>query len=345
LSWLALLLFLPLQLRPAAPAASPSCDDLDLGALEAALVREITLLQAKSGPPLKIGERSVSPLEYSNKTLRPLWTAVKAGDRAALCATLKSGFTWHREQGNTLITAYHTPTVKGSRTQDATYRWPLYKRPADATRHSTAQILAGSLAGKGLELVWLADAYDALALHVEGAAQIELSDGTTLAVGTNGHNGMAYQNVSKLLAAAGKMPGGPPPQSSQPGNPKARKYFTEHPEDLAVYWGRNPHFVFFKEVQKAGGGRFGELTPGRSAAVDPERVPMGAVLFVRANKPVVQNGTVTGWTPFERVMLAQDTGAGIKGARMDLYFGTDEESLLAAQTMSVQGEVFVLLGK
>jgi membrane-bound lytic murein transglycosylase A len=329
------------QLREAQPVASEACDDLDLVPLERALVREITVLQGKSGPPLRL-DRAVAPLEYSNKTLRPLYEAVKSN---TLCAVLKSKFRWLREAGNTLITAYHTPTVRGSRTRDDAYPYPLYRRPPDATRHSTAQILAGSLRGRNLELVWLADPYDALALHVEGAAVVTLPDGSTMNLGTDGHNGMPYQNVSKLLAADGKLPGGPPPKSSQPGNPKARAYFAAHPEQQNVYWGKNAHFVYFKESKVAGSGALGELTAGRSAAIDPERIPMGAVLFVKAQKPVVQGGNITGWQPFERVVLAQDTGAGIKGARMDLYFGNDEESLAAAQSMSVQGEVFVLVGR
>jgi membrane-bound lytic murein transglycosylase A len=339
------LLVLLAQLREVTPNPSAeACDDLDLAPLEAALVKEITILQAKSGPALRF-DRALSPLEYSNKTLRPLYDAVKAGDRAGLCAALKTRFRWLREPVNTLLTAYHTPTVRGSRTRDDTYRFPLYRRPADATKHTTAQILAGSLRGRNLELVWLADPYDALALHVEGAGQITLADGGAMNVGTDGHNGQAYQNVSKLLAADGKMPPGPPPRSSEPGNPKARAYFTAHPEELDRYWGRNPHFVYFKEVAVAGTGQMGVLTAGRSAAIDPDRVPMGSVLFIRAQKPVVTGGAVTGWERFERVVLAQDTGAGIKGARLDLFFGNDDDSLKAAQSMSVQGEVFVLVGR
>jgi membrane-bound lytic murein transglycosylase A len=186
---------------------------------------------------------------------------------------------------------------------------------------------------------------DALALHVEGAGVIELPDGGKLQLGADGHNGQPYQNVSKLLIADGKLPGGPPPPTQQPGNPKARAYFAAHPADLNVYWGRNPHFVFFRRVEQAGGGKYGPLVTGRSVAVDAEKVPMGALLFVRAQKPVVEGSAVTGWTPFTRVMLAQDTGAGIRGQRMDLFFGDDPYAQVAAQTMSVQGDAWVLMSK
>lgn len=331
----------------AAPPLTVACDDLDLSSLQAALVQEIDVLQKKSGPPLVFGSRSVSPLEYSNKTLRPLYELARAGDLGKLCGALRHQFAWYRlDPGPVGFTAYHSPTVAGSLTADATYRFPLYRRPKDAgARHSTAQILSGSLAGRGLELLWLADAYDAVALHVEGGANVTLPDGKKLAVGTDGHNGLPYQNVSKLLIQDRKLPAGPAPPATRPGNPKARQYFAEHPEELNRYWARNPHFVFWRTVETAGGGRFGALTPNRSIAVDFERVPVGAVLWVKTQKPVVEAGQVTGWAPMERVVLGQDTGAGIRGARIDVYFGDDDYALTAAQSMNVPGDAYVLVAK
>ena len=328
----------------AAPVVGADCDDLELAPLIAALVAEINVLQSKGGT-LKFGGQQVTPLDYSNRTLRPLYELAKAGDKPALCAALTTKFSWLKVGATPILfTAYHTPTVRGSLVADETYRYPLYKRPkGPLAQQTTAQVLAGSL--RGQELMWLADAYDVLALHVEGAASVQLPDGTLMAVGTDGHNGQPYQNVSKLLAADGKMPSGPPPKSDLPGNPKARKYFTEHPAELNTYWARNPHFVFFRKVAKAGGGKLGALTPGRSIAVDTDTVPMGAVLWLKTQKPVVTGSEVTGWLPMKRVVLGQDTGAGIKGARIDVYFGEDAEAMAAAKTMSVQGEAYVLLAK
>jgi membrane-bound lytic murein transglycosylase A len=336
------------QLVPsAAPpvAGQPTCDDIDLAPLVSALVAEINVLQSKSKAPMKFGARTLTPLEYSNNTLRPLYELAKGGDKAALCTALTQKFAWLKiGSAPILFTAYHTPTVRGSLTADDTYKYPLYKRPPGALAKSTTeQALGGAL--RGHELIWLADPYDALALHVEGAATITLPDGTTMALGTDGHNGQPYQNVSKLLAADGKMPSGPPPKSDQPGNPKARKYFSQHPTDLNVYWSRNAHFVFFKKVAKAGGGKLGALTGGRSIAIDTDTVPMGAVVWVKAQKPIVSGGDVTGWEPMQRIVLGQDTGAGIKGQRIDVYFGEDEAALAAAKTMSVQGEAWVLIAK
>jgi membrane-bound lytic murein transglycosylase A len=311
-----------------------ACDDLDLPSLVEAIERELPSVK-RSKP------------DYAARVLEPIVALAKADDRAHLCGTLQYSLKWmHVGADHVLFTAYHTPTVRGSLVRDATYKWPLYKRPRDAgAKLTTAQILAGGLAGRGLELVWLADAYDALALHVEGAGVVQLPDGKMFPIGSDGHNGQPYQNVSKLLIADGKLPSGPAPPSHAPGNPKARAYFAAHPAELDVYWGKNPHFVFFRSVDKAGGGKYGALVGGRSVAVDESRVPMGSLVFVKAQKPVVDSGTITGWTPFMRVMLAQDTGAGIRGQRMDLYFGDDDYALAAAQAMTVQGDAWVLMPK
>lgn len=335
------------QLVPvAAQPMTVACDDLDLPSLVQAIERELPALE-RSTATLQLGGVRVRAADYAARTLRPLVELARRGDRPHLCGALQYNYVWLHVGGERVtFTAYDTPTVRGSLTRDATYRWPLYRRPRDASAHdTTAQILAGALAGRGLELVWLADPYDALALHVEGAGVVELPDGRRLMIGSDGNNGQPYQNVSKLLVADHKLPSGPPPPSHAPGNPKARAYFAAHPGELDRYWGRNPHFVFFRQVQQAGGGKYGALVAGRSVAVDESRVPMGALLYVRAQKPVVAGGAITGWQPLTRVMLAQDTGAGIRGQRMDLYLGDDDYALAAAQAMTVPGDAWVLMSK
>jgi membrane-bound lytic murein transglycosylase A len=338
------------ELRPvAAPiGAEVACDDLALAPLAAALSQEHARFARRSGPLLRFGARVVAPSEYAASTLQSLATAAASGDRARFCAELASRYRFYvsAPAQSTLFTGYNSPSVHGSLSSSDAYRFPLYRRPPGSLEHATtAQILSGALRGQGLELVWLADPYDALALHIEGSGTVLLPDGTAYPVGTDGHNGQPYTNVSKLLFADGKLPPGPPPPASQPGNPKARAYFAAHPDQLNRYWGRNPHFVFFRRSEGAA-GRLGPLTAGRSAAVDPDHIPLGSVLLIRAQRPVAEGGVVTGWQPFWRVVLAQDTGAGIRGpSRLDLYFGDDAYAQVAASTMSVRGDVYVVVAR
>jgi membrane-bound lytic murein transglycosylase A len=324
------------------PALDANCDDLDLGPLVEAINQEVAVISKRS-TAMVFPDKQVTLKDYAASTLQPLVRA--AGNRAGFCAALRQ-MAWYGVSAQPiLMTAYHTPSVPGSLTRTERFKWPLYKRPPDANNFSTAQILGGAFNGRNLELVWLEDPYDALALHVEGAAAIKLPDGKIIYLGADGHNGMTYQNVSKLLAADGKMPSGPPPATDRPGNPKARKYFTEHPADLNVYWGKNPHFVYFKTSPHGGGGKFGALTPQRSIAIDPAIVPFGALMFIRAQKPLVDaENKVVGWQPYTRVVLGQDAGAGIKGpGRVDVYYGNDDYAQIAAQATSVKGDAFVLL--
>ena len=326
-------------------AGGGRCDDLDLDSLASALGRVHGLLTQPRRAPLKIGSRTVSASEYASRTVLPLLDLAGAGDRDRLCAALQR-MSWWRDAalppGRLLLSAYYTPTVAGSLARDERFRWPLYRRPpgAEATRLATAQIVAGALAGRGLELVWLEEAYDALALQVEGSAQIRLPDGTLFAIGTDGHNGRGYVNVSKLLADDGRLDRGPPPPTAKPGNPKARAFFAAHPGELATYWGKNPHFVYWKPVARAGGGKLGPLTNGRAVAVDPTVYPLGAVLLLRPAR-----GLLGGDGTASRIAIAMDTGAAIKGAgRIDLYVGDDPAtSGQVVNTGSVDGEAYVLL--
>ena len=73
----------------------------------------------------------------------------------------------------------------------------------------------------------------------------------------------------------------------------------------------NASYVFFRELPVDGSGPPGALgvplTAGRSLAVDPRVVPLGAPVFLSTSWP---NSSL----PLNRMMVAQDTGGAIKGA-------------------------------
>ena len=64
------------------------------------------------------------------------------------------------------------------------------------------------------------------------------------------------------------------------------------------------------------------LTARRSMAVDRAFIAMSTPIFVETNAPVVGKPGTT--APWQHLLIAQDTGAGIIGAvRGDIYWGDD----------------------
>ena len=114
-----------------------------------------------------------------------------------------------------------------------------------------------------------------------------------------------------------------------------------NPERLAALLEENPSFVFFRELPATADGPPGALgvplTAGRSIAVDPRAVPLGAPVFLRTTWP-------SSAEPLQRLMIAQDTGGAIKGAvRADVYWGSGEDAGVLAGRMRQPGRMWVLL--
>jgi membrane-bound lytic murein transglycosylase len=89
-----------------------------------------------------------------------------------------------------------------------------------------------------------------------------------------------------VAPAAGPAPGlpatgGGAAATAAPVRSRTRVFFAAHPDLLRSYWAKNPHFVFFKPTPLRGTGKFGQLIPGRSVAVDAAKVPLGAALWLR----------------------------------------------------------------
>ena len=54
-------------------------------------------------------------------------------------------------------------------------------------------IEAGALDGQKLEICWLKDPLDVLAIQLQGSGRVILEDGTPLRVNYNSHNGYPFQ--------------------------------------------------------------------------------------------------------------------------------------------------------
>jgi len=276
-----------------------------------------------------------------------------------------------------LITGYYEPLLKGSRKRSKAYAWPLYGVPDDLLTIDLGELypelkgarVRGRLDGRrvlpywsreelaqrgrqlaGDVLFWLADPIELFFLQVQGSGRIDLDDGTRARVAYADQNGHPYRSIGRWLVDRGEL------KVEQASLDGIRNWAREHPARLDELLNANPSFVFFREVAGPNGNSTGKgaarsaskdvgpagtlgvpLTPGRSLAVDPRTIPLGAPVWLATTHP----GT---GKPLQRLMNAQDTGGAIKGGvRADYFWGFGPEAGVLAGRMRPQGRLWVLL--
>jgi membrane-bound lytic murein transglycosylase A len=268
--------------------------------------------------------------------------------------------------GLALNTGYYEAQLDGSLVPGGAFTTPLYKRPPDlidldlgAFRPAQkgqrlagklvgnklvpyadrAAINAGALKGRGLELLWVSDEWEAFSLQVQGSGQIRLPDGHIIRVGFDGQNGHEYQSVGRLMVERGLMQRG---KATMQG---ILEWARADPARGRALFNENRSFVFFKEI--IGEGPIGALnmalTAERSLAVDPVFVPLGAPVWLDSSH---QNPEAIGGPqlPFRGIRVAQDTGGAIKGPnRVDIFFGSGPRATLLAGTQTARGTLTLLL--
>jgi len=266
----------------------------------------------------------------------------------------------HSAEG--LITGYYEPVIKGSRTRSDTYAWPIHGRPDDMLTIELADVypelkhlrLRGRLVGNKIlpywsreelaqrqdklaprVLLWASDPIDLFFLQVQGSGKVELPDGKTVRVGYADQNGHPYQSIGRWLVSQGELP---LEKASMDG---IKRWAQDNPTRLPDLLNANPSYVFFRELPNSDDGPVGALgvplSAGRSIAVDPRYVPLGAPVFLSTTRPLSN-------TPLQRLMLAQDTGSAIKGAvRADFFWGPGPQAGHEAGRMRQQGRMWVLL--
>jgi membrane-bound lytic murein transglycosylase A len=278
--------------------------------------------------------------------------AAGEGTLAAARGFFETAFTPHRILADGFLTGYFEPEYRGARRRDAEHATPLLRRPGNlvavdgnnrpahlpadapfaleavdgtlAMPPDRGAIMDGALAGRGLELVWLADPVDAFYVHVQGSARIRLKDGGTMRVGYAGKTGHPYSPIGRVMIERGL---------AEPGTVTMqvlRRWLAENPDEIDAVLRRNRSYIFFREVTEAGpdDGPLGAaglpLVAGRSLAVDAGFHAYGTPVFVEAALPAGDGGTVS---PFRRLMIAEDTGSAIVGAaRGDIFFGSGAEA-------------------
>ena len=262
--------------------------------------------------------------------------------------------------GALFATGYYAPEIEGSRTHDPGYDVPVYRRPPDlvemdsgvaaggaptgkkvrgrmqdgqfAPYYDRAAIDAGALANQGLEIAWVQDPVELFFLEIQGSGRLHLPDGSYMWIGYDTQNGYDYTGIGRLMRDRGLIGPGTIYATSMQG---IKQYLADHPDEIRALLEENKSVVFFRELTgNAPLGALGAPVTGHvSVAADPAFTPLGAPLWLSADRP-----EVTG------LWVAQDTGGAIKGAnRVDTYWGAGVIASLTAGGMSARGQMLLLV--
>jgi len=273
--------------------------------------------------------------------------------------------TGRKREKQGLVTGYYEPLLRGSRERSEQFATPLYRRPDDLLVVDLSAVIPdlkgkrvrGRLDGNkvvpyfsrgetreaaglaGHEIVWIDSALDAFMLEVQGSGRVQLTTGETIRLQYEDQNGHPYRSIGKYLADQGAMP------IEQVNMPAIRAWLAANPQRLDEVLNSNPSVVFFREgpLDDPSVGPKGALgvplTAGRSIAVDPKFLPLGAPMFLATTQPGSS-------LPLQRLVVAQDTGGAIRGpVRADLFFGFGAEAGAQAGMMKNDGEMWLLWPK
>jgi membrane-bound lytic murein transglycosylase A len=267
-----------------------------------------------------------------------------------------------------LVTGYYEPEVNGSRERTGSFQVPVYRRPDDIVQvkpdelrafynntrsvlrrqgdelvpyYTRAEIDAGALEGKGLELLYLDDPVELFFMQIQGSGRVRFADGSWVRLGYAAKNGHSYRSIGKILA---KRTGDRPRNLTMDG---LKEWLRADPARGRALMQENASYVFFAELpaRQAEEGPVGAqgvtLTPGRSLAVDRAYHKFGTPIFVAGPKAETPEGK-----PFRRLMIAQDVGSAIRGKqRGDIYFGSGPEAGAIAGRTKEKARFYILLPK
>ena len=259
--------------------------------------------------------------------------------------------------GRAFATGYYEPEIEGSRTRAPGYDVPIYRRPPDlvevtasagpppvASRrgrmqdgvlvpyYERAEIDAGALAGRGLEIAWAKDPYEVFFLQIQGSGRLRLPDGSVMRLGYDSQNGREYVGIGSVMRQRGLIGTGTGFDTSMQG---MLAWMRGHPDEAPAVLGLNKSYVFFRELTGAGPiGALGVPVVGHvSVATDPLFVPLGAPVFLTMDREDASG-----------LWVAQDIGGAIKGAnRFDTFWGAGILARVTAGGMSTRGQALILV--
>jgi len=351
-------------------------DDMDMDSLSLAIESDLKYLNRLKDDALFTYGPDKFPAEHVRKSLKTFLSIFKqSSDSKKFNRDLREKFYLYKAAGfwgskKILFTGYFEPILDGSLERDSIYKYPIYKRPDNLLTihlglfrsklsgqrimariqgnslvpyYTRKDIMQGTILGKkNLEIAWLKDPLDVSILQIQGSGMIKLPSGEIIRVGYSASNGHPYKSIGRYMIDSGYI------TADNLSLQTIRSYIKQNPEIKDEILNYNPSYVFFRLLDSGPLGNIGvPLTPGRSLAVDDRLFPKGALVYIRCQKPIMgKDGNITGWVPFSRFLLNQDTGGVIKGTgRADIFWGSDPYAELAAGNLKHKGEMYFLVKK
>jgi membrane-bound lytic murein transglycosylase A len=283
-----------------------------------------------------------------------LCAEARSGNLASAAAFFRDRFEWVRVgEGKAFATGYYEPEIVGVRVRQPGFDVPVYRTPPDLARctrpdgqtgrgridetgtcvlyYTRAEIEDGALAGKGLEIGWVADPIDLFFLQIQGSGRLKAPDGSVIRIGYDNQNGREYVAIGRLLRERNILPPGGASMAA------IVAWMRAQPDRGRALMRENLSYIFFKEL--TGPGPLGALalpvTPRVTVAADPLFVPLGAPVFLDLER-----------NEADGLWVAQDTGGAIKGAnRFDTFWGAGSYAERIAGGMAANGAALILLPK
>lgn len=329
----------------------------------------------------KLGDRDYAPGILTASVEELIRISSRAATPEVFAAEIRKNFDVFQSvgsdgQGRVVFSSYYQPMLQASRKKTKEYAVPLYGRPADMVyvdldafgKKNGADVLVGrldaktkrivpyfsrsdidvkkKLAGKGLEVAWLKDKFQALDLHIQGSGILKFPDGKEVLAKYAATNGLNYNSVGLTLVNAKIIP------KEEITREKLKDYLRTHPEAEDWLLAQNPRFTFFELAALPPDGEpFGSiqqsLTPSRSIAIDPLLAPLGSIAYFTVPAPQADKaGNLLGVFPSSRFAMAMDTGGAIKGpGRVDIYVGHGKQAEVMAPAQWHEGKLYFLVKK
>ncbi len=350
-------------------------DDLDLSSLETAIERSLQYYEKIKGPSFRFGDREISIAEMK-ASLLAFREIIRSADPAEVKLNrIRETFEFfpppgQNTNGRAIFTGYYVPTLEGSWVKTGRYRYPLYRKPDDLIvvnlgeyngKYKAEQLIGrmergelipyysrdeidrkGALGGRRLELLWVDDPVALYSLHVQGSGKIRLPDGQIIVVSYAQSNGRPFRSLSKTLIEKERI------TAQEVSYAHIQNYLRENPGEVEDLFSYNDRYVFFRRVERDPLGALQlPVTSGRTIATDLDVFPRGALVLIRTQKPLFDDGgQIRQWVPISRFVLNQDAGAAIKGpGRVDIFCGDGPNAEQLAGSLKEKGDLYILIRK